>query len=850
MNAEDLAKFRETDVLPLVERMRAAEDACENGPGIDPLVIYSRRTIATAVVSPDHPVRDSWFTQSGLIPDRGIWTEGSPAGEHSSITVSAFDDPSFPNIRWLSESDPGFVPFGASRAREHGRIVLADDVPETGKWVAGYLCEVNGRDHSVYVLDRVLVSLDDEGNRKIRVFPWSAYGGPESPLSAAVMGMLVSLTQVVRDYGFGEENGNGKRESIVGWLLSIQPSPSDEVSGLGVLPTRYWMKMVAHLHVLRQDLPDVDVEWFAKGRARPSDLLLGIFDQVAAMVTRPRSDLVVDDGLRAVPKGEKGTMTGYLYDSFASGAPSKIQDIIQEKMGQLEESSDSEKGRLHRQLHALSRFPWSGDPTPALPFDEAMRVINSTHVGLENVKDRLRETLAIYSRTKRIPPKVICLVGPPGVGKTTVAESLAKAMGKRSSTIHLGGMEDAFVLRGLPPAYIAAKPGILVERMVAVGVHDPVIILDEVDKMGERHGSSPLHALLALLDTSQNHAFLDDFLDVGMNMSGVTFVATANTVDGIPAPLLDRMEIIEVGSYADSEKEQIARQFLIPSAMKECGLTDDDLVFGDGSISALVSRYSAEAGVRTLRRKIVRLCAQVAAQLEGGSDRPVEILPDGLFKYLGAPTRNAQGRAGDPRVGRVCGLAYNSMGGRVLPVECALIPLAGGDRSEPRVIPTGEMGRSMEESVRVAHSLAMSRFAQDGTERLLASNVHIHFGSGGKDGPSAGLAIALSIISAAKRLAIPQDIGVTGEITLGGDVVAVGGLEEKIAGAYRDGMRWVMAPERCRRDVEAVRPSIRNLLPVRFVRTLDDALALLEEDAMSGLAEINAVQRKTGQAVI
>jgi ATP-dependent Lon protease len=479
----------------------------------------------------------------------------------------------------------------------------------------------------------------------------------------------------------------------------------------------------------------------------------------------------------------------------------------------------------------LIGLPWYSRTKDKLDIDEAERILNEDHYGLDKPKERILEYLAVQSLVKKIKGPILCLVGPPGVGKTSLAKSIARATGRNFIRVSLGGVRDEAEIRGHRRTYIGALPGKIIQSLKKAKSNNPVFCLDEVDKMSTDFRGDPSAALLEVLDPEQNFAFNDHYLDVDYDLSEVLFVTTANTLYSIPLPLQDRMEIIRLPGYTEPEKLQIARQFLIKKQEEANGLTPENIHFTDNALLTVIRRYTRESGVRNLEREIATLCRKVAKEVVRlGRGTRIEINSAKVQKYLGVPKFRYGETEEKDEVGITTGLAWTEVGGELLLTEVVLMPGKG------KLIITGKLGEVMQESAQAALSYVRSRAEQLGLPLNFYQkmDIHIHIPEGAipKDGPSAGITIATSIASALLRKAVKRKTAMTGEITLRGRVLPIGGLKEKIIAAHRGKVKTVIIPKENEKDLKEIPARILKALEIIPVEHMDEVLkkALVLED--------------------
>jgi ATP-dependent Lon protease len=485
-------------------------------------------------------------------------------------------------------------------------------------------------------------------------------------------------------------------------------------------------------------------------------------------------------------------------------------------------AASPEHGVIRTYLDVISELPWNKGTEDHLDILAAEKILNKDHYGLEKVKERILEYLSVLKLKKDMKGPILCLAGPPGVGKTSLGKSVARALGREFVRMSLGGMHDEAEIRGHRRTYIGAMPGRIIESIRRCGANNPVFMLDEIDKVGKDFRGDPASALLEVLDPEQNSTFNDHYLDVEFDLSKVLFITTANMLDTIPGPLRDRMEVIRISGYTPQEKVHIARRYLVPKAIREHGLKRTQLKFNAEALEGIISGYTAEAGVRNLERQIANVCRKVARGFAEGKTRPVEVTARKLKGFLG-PVKIDKDVAELKAVpGVVTGLAWTPYGGDILFIEASRMTGKG------QLILTGSLGDVMKESARAAMSYIRSHAADFKLdEELIAkSDIHIHVPAGAtpKDGPSAGVAITLSIISMLLDQPVRPDLAMTGEITLRGRVMPVGGVKEKVLAAARAGIRHIMLPDKNKIDLEEIPADVRKKLTFKTVKNIDQAL--------------------------
>ena len=485
-----------------------------------------------------------------------------------------------------------------------------------------------------------------------------------------------------------------------------------------------------------------------------------------------------------------------------------------------------ESAVLETYIETMLDLPWGVKTAGQIDLDRARKVLDRDHYGMREIKDRLLEYLAVVKHKGDLKSPILCLVGPPGVGKTSIARSVARALGRKFTQMSLGGVHDEAEIRGHRRTYVAAMPGRLISAIRQCGTMDPVFLLDEVDKISRDMRGDPSSALLEALDPAQNDHFRDHYLEAPFDLSGVLFITTANTTDTIDRALLDRMEVIEVPSYTLEEKLAIAKRHLLPKQLEAHGLRRSDLKIADGAMRAIIEGYTREAGVRELERVLARVCRRAVLRMQQEKELAcVRVRTEDLHALLGAVRYLPKNEAGRTRVGRVNGLAWTSVGGEVMPIEALVLDGKG----ELKL--TGKLGDVMRESAQIALSVARKRMGAFGVaaDFLEKHDLHVHVPEGAvpKDGPSAGVALACVILSALANVPARADVAMTGELTLLGDVLPIGGVKEKLLAAYRAGVTEILLPRENGRDLEKIDESIRAKLHITLLDDVDEAVALI-----------------------
>ncbi|WP_120995206.1 endopeptidase La [Stutzerimonas urumqiensis] len=508
-----------------------------------------------------------------------------------------------------------------------------------------------------------------------------------------------------------------------------------------------------------------------------------------------------------------------------AGLSKDAQAKAQAELNKLKQMSpmSAEATVVRSYIDWLVNVPWKQATKVRLDLTKAEEVLDADHYGLEEVKDRILEYLAVQKRVKKLKGPVLCLVGPPGVGKTSLAESIARATNRKFVRMALGGVRDEAEIRGHRRTYIGSMPGRLIQKMTKAGVRNPLFLLDEIDKMGSDMRGDPASALLEVLDPEQNHNFNDHYLEVDYDLSDVMFLCTANSMN-IPAPLLDRMEIIRLPGYTEDEKVNIATRYLAPKQTEANGLKAGEVTFEEATLRDIIRFYTREAGVRSLERQIAKVCRKVVKEHAGSKRISVTVTPDLLEHYLGVRKFRYGLAEQQDQIGQVSGLAWTQVGGELLTIESASVPGKG------RLIKTGSLGDVMGESITAALTVVRSRAASLGIAPDFheKQDIHIHVPEGAtpKDGPSAGIGMCTALVSAMTQIPVRADVAMTGEITLRGQVLAIGGLKEKLLAAHRGGIKTVIIPEENRRDLREIPENIKQDLEIRPVKWIDEVLQI------------------------
>ncbi len=568
--------------------------------------------------------------------------------------------------------------------------------------------------------------------------------------------------------------------------------------------------------------------------------------RVKRQMERAQKEYYLNEKIKAIQKelgrGEKSEFDELRKKVETAGMPKPVAEKAMAELKRLEQmppmSAESTVSRNY--IDWLLAVPWKNRSREIKDIDKAEGVLNEDHYGLDKIKERILEFLAVRQLVKNPRGSILCFVGPPGVGKTSLGMSIARATGRKFVRMSLGGVRDEAEIRGHRRTYIGALPGQIIQMMKKAGTLNPIFLLDEVDKMSVDFRGDPSSALLEVLDPEQNSTFMDHYLDVDYDLSQVMFITTANVLHTIPQPLQDRMEIIRLSGYTELEKIEIARRYLVPKQRKANGLTEANLEFTDDGLKALISGYTREAGVRSLEREIGNVCRKVARRVvKEGKKVAVVVTPENLDSFLGILRyRDTRGESQN-EIGLATGLAWTEVGGQILATEVMLMDGKG------KLMLTGKLGDVMQESAQAAMSYIRSRAHALGLPKDFYRNldIHLHVPEGAipKDGPSAGITIASAIASALTRIPARSDVAMTGEITLRGKVLPIGGVKEKLMAAHRSGICTIILPRDNEKDLADLPENIRGELDIHLVETMDDVLEVALERPIEKLEEEQAV---------
>ncbi len=601
--------------------------------------------------------------------------------------------------------------------------------------------------------------------------------------------------------------------------------------------------VAAHLELKIADKQDVLEEFNVAQRA---EMLLAVIEgeldliqvekrirgRVKKQMEKSQREYYLNEQMKAIQKemgaiNENGNEFEELENKIkTAGLSEEAQKKAEGELKKLKMMSpmSSEASVVRSYIDWIVSLPWKKRSKVRHDIVKAREILDDDHYGLDEIKDRIIEYLAVQSRVKKIKGPVLCLVGPPGVGKTSLGQSIAKATNRKYTRIALGGLRDEAEIRGHRRTYIGSMPGKLLQKLAKVKVKNPLFLLDEIDKLGMDHRGDPASALLEVLDPAQNHTFNDHYLEVDYDLSDVMFVCTSNSMN-IPPALLDRMEIIRIPGYTEDEKLNIAQRYLLPKQIEDNGLKANELDVSEGAIRDIVRYYTREAGVRSLEREIAKICRKVVKQvLEDKQLSAVAVNSDTLEAYLGVRKFSFGVADEQDRVGQVTGLAWTQVGGELLTIECVAV------KGKGKVVRTGKLGDVMLESIQAAMTVVRSRASGYYIDEAFHENhdIHIHVPEGAtpKDGPSAGIAMCTAMVSSFTGIPVRSDVAMTGEITLRGQVLAIGGLKEKLLAAHRGGIKTVIIPSENEKDLKEIPENIKSDLEIVPVKWIDEVLDL------------------------
>ena len=571
-----------------------------------------------------------------------------------------------------------------------------------------------------------------------------------------------------------------------------------------------------------------------------------IQERTRAFIDQDQRDYYLREQMKAIREelGESDDVSEfaeYEKNILLLNLPQKSEEKLLKDLERLKKQpfGSAEASVLRNYLDTVLELPWNKQTKERVDVASARKVLDRDHFGLEKVKERILETIAVRQIAPEMPPQILCLVGPPGVGKTSIAYSIAKSLNRKITRIALGGVHDEADIRGHRKTYVGAMPGRIISGLIQAGSSNPVMLLDEIDKLGSDHRGDPSAALLEVLDAEQNKTYRDHFLEIPVDLSNVMFITTANTLDTVPRPLLDRMEIIELNSYTDEEKTMIAKNHLIPKQLKKHGLKKKQLSISDDAIREIIRCYTRESGVRNLERSLAEICRKTAMQiLDSGEQARVRVSGKNIEEFLGVRKYLPDRIPGNDQIGLVTGLAWTSVGGEVLEVEVNVMEGTG------KLELTGNLGDVMKESVHAALSYIRANAAILGVpaDFYKTKDIHVHFPEGAvpKDGPSAGITVCTAMVSALTGVSVRRDVAMTGEISLRGRVLPIGGLKEKTMAALRHGIRTVIIPKDNEKDLEEIDQTVRrglNFISAQSVETVLSVALNRKSEMLPGILQ-------------
>ncbi|HEX2954259.1 MAG TPA: endopeptidase La [Bacillota bacterium] len=561
------------------------------------------------------------------------------------------------------------------------------------------------------------------------------------------------------------------------------------------------------------------------------DMERKIHVRVRKQMEKTQKEYYLREQIKAIQKelGEKDERTAEceeLREKLAKlELPAIVNEKVQRELERLEKMPPlaAEAVVVRNFIDWIISLPWNTLTEDRLDINEAQRILDEDHYGLEPVKERILEYLAVCQLTKQLKGPILCLVGPPGVGKTSLAKSVARALNRKFVRFSLGGVRDEAEIRGHRRTYVGAMPGKIIQVMKQAGSKNPVILLDEIDKMSTDFRGDPSSALLEVLDPEQNNNFGDHYLEVTFDLSKVLFITTANTFHGIPRPLLDRMEVISISGYTEEEKAEIAKRHLFPKQLRDHGLTTEQLSMPERVLREVIRLYTKESGVRSLERQLATICRKAARELVGGKQKTIRLSIQNLPKFLGIAKYHYGTAESEDKVGVATGLAWTEMGGEILSIEVSAV------KGKGQLILTGKLGEVMKESAQAGFSYIRSKVKELGIEEDFHEkyDLHIHIPEGAipKDGPSAGITMATAVVSALTNCAVRRDVAMTGEITLRGRVLPIGGLKEKVLAAHRAGIKTILVPRENEKDLEEIPPQVAKKLKFVLIDNMDEVLS-------------------------
>ncbi|MBO5158774.1 MAG: endopeptidase La [Lachnospiraceae bacterium] len=647
-------------------------------------------------------------------------------------------------------------------------------------------------------------------------------GLPEECIEAMLRGLLDTFHQYVK--------AHGKLNKDVARQLAEMDDLERLMNLIPVHAMLKWQKMQTILDVPKLTEKYEQVLLVLNNEMEILQIKRDLEEKVKAKVDKNQKEYILREELKTIREelGEdniQSELDGFLEETRKLKAPKEVKEKLEKEIGRLKliGMNSSESGVIRGYVETLLEMPWSKMQKETSDIKLAQKILDEDHYGLEQVKERVLEFLAVRTLNKHGQSPILCLVGPPGTGKTSIAKSIAKALNKKYVRICLGGVQDEAEIRGHRRTYVGAMPGRIATGMKQAGVKNPLMLLDEIDKVSSNYRGDTSAALLEVLDSEQNNKFRDHYIELPMDLSEVLFIATANDAHNIPRPLYDRMEIIEVTSYTENEKFHIAKEHLLPKQLEKNGLKPEQMKISDKGLQALIRSYTREAGVRSLERRLGELCRKAARQILENDKKIVRITDTNLEKFLGKPVYSFNLANEQDEIGIVRGLAWTSVGGDTLQIEVNVMPGKG------EVALTGQLGDVMKESARAGLTYIRSIVSQYGVEKeyFEKHDFHIHIPEGAvpKDGPSAGITMATAMLSAIIEKPVKATVAMTGEITLRGRVLPIGGLKEKILAAKNAGIKTVLVPKKNEKDIEEISAEIKRGIEIVFVEHMEQVIA-------------------------
>ena len=647
-------------------------------------------------------------------------------------------------------------------------------------------------------------------------------GLPEECIEAMLRGLLDTFHQYVK--------AHGKLNKDVARQLAEMDDLERLMNLIPVHAMLKWQKMQTILDVPKLTEKYEQVLLVLNNEMEILQIKRDLEERVKAKVDKNQKEYILREELKTIREelGEdniQSELDGFLEETRKLKAPKEVKEKLEKEIGRLKliGMNSSESGVIRGYVETLLEMPWSKMQKETSDIKLAQKILDEDHYGLEQVKERVLEFLAVRTLNKHGQSPILCLVGPPGTGKTSIAKSIAKALNKKYVRICLGGVQDEAEIRGHRRTYVGAMPGRIATGMKQAGVKNPLMLLDEIDKVSSNYRGDTSAALLEVLDSEQNNKFRDHYIELPMDLSEVLFIATANDAHNIPRPLYDRMEIIEVTSYTENEKFHIAKEHQLPKQLEKNGLKPEQMKISDKGLQALIRSYTREAGVRSLERRLGELCRKAARQILENDKKIVRITDTNLEKFLGKPVYSFNLANEQDEIGIVRGLAWTSVGGDTLQIEVNVMPGKG------EVALTGQLGDVMKESARAGLTYIRSIVSQYGVEKeyFEKHDFHIHIPEGAvpKDGPSAGITMATAMLSAIIEKPVKATVAMTGEITLRGRVLPIGGFKEKILAAKNAGIKTVLVPKKNEKDIEEISAEIKRGIEIIFVEHMEQVIA-------------------------